>query len=103
MALTIRLEPTREQTRFNVKCWNELIRNPQLAKLPFRIETDRHGHILMSPPPALPHSEKQATIAALFKQQLPQGRVFTECPISTSDGVKGDRCRMAFTGAKPGG
>jgi hypothetical protein len=35
-----------------------------------------------------PHSEKQATIASLFKQLLPDGRTFTECPISTSDGVK---------------
>jgi Uma2 family endonuclease len=88
MALTIQLQPTHEQTLFNVRRWHELLHSPELAKLPFRIETDRHGHILMCPPPALPHSEKQATIAALLKQLLPLGRTFTECPISTSDGVK---------------
>jgi Uma2 family endonuclease len=88
MAVTIQLETGHEQTAFNLKRWYEILQSPELAKLPYRIETDRHGHILMSPPPALPHSEKQATIASLFKQLLPDGRTFTECPISTSDGVK---------------
>ena len=88
MAVTIQLETVPEQTAFNLKRWDEILGSPELAKLPYRIETDRHGHILMSPPPALPHSEKQATIASLLKQLLPDGRTFTECPISTSDGVK---------------
>jgi Uma2 family endonuclease len=88
MAVTIHLETGGEQTAFNLRRWDEILHSPELAKLPYRIETDRHGHILTSPPPAVPHSEKQATIASLFKQLLPDGRTFTECPISTSDGVK---------------
>jgi hypothetical protein len=32
------------------------------APLPFRVETDRHGHILMSPPPAPAHGKKQNRI-----------------------------------------
>jgi Uma2 family endonuclease len=62
--------------------------DPRLAKLPDRIETDRHGHIIMSPPPASRHSRRQARIAALFAQLLPEGIAFTECAISTADGVK---------------
>jgi len=42
----------------------------------------------MSPPPAFRHSRRQARIAAVLTQLLPEGVVFTECPISTADGVK---------------
>jgi Uma2 family endonuclease len=59
-----------------------------LARLPHRIETDRHGHILKSPPPAPSHGVKQASIATLLDTLLPEGLVITECPVSTSDGVK---------------
>ena len=42
----------------------------------------------MSPPPAPSHGVKQAKIATLFDRLLPKGIVITECPVSTSDGVK---------------
>jgi Uma2 family endonuclease len=42
----------------------------------------------MSPPPASRHSRRQARIAALFERLLLQGVAFTECAISTADGVK---------------
>jgi Uma2 family endonuclease len=86
--LTIQLHPSRRQTAFNLDRWRELLEDRDLARLPHRIETDRHGHILMSPPPAPSHGAKQANIAALFDRLLPEGLVITECPVSTSDGVK---------------
>ena len=52
------------------------------------LETDRHGRILMSPPPAPRHGSLQARIAALLDSLMPRGQVLTECPISTADGVK---------------
>jgi Uma2 family endonuclease len=42
----------------------------------------------MSPPPAPAHGDQQSEIVYLLKTWLPQGRVVTECPLSTSDGVK---------------
>jgi hypothetical protein len=33
--------------------------------LPHRIETDRHGRILMSPPPASAHGNRQSRIAGV--------------------------------------
>ena len=42
----------------------------------------------MSPPPAPAHGDQQSEIVYLLKTLLPQGRVVTECPLSTSDGVK---------------
>jgi hypothetical protein len=66
MSLTIQLHPSQKQTAFNLERWRELLEDRDLARLPHRIETDRHGHILMSPPPAPSHGVKQAKIATLF-------------------------------------
>jgi Uma2 family endonuclease len=69
--------------------WREVLADPELARWPGRIETDRHGHILMSPPPALPHSFHQSRILQLLARLLPKGQSLVECPLLTSDGVKG--------------
>ena len=88
IVLTTRLVPSQNQTAFNLKRWRQLLADPELARLPYRVETDRHGHILMSPPPVPAHSKKQNRIATLLEQLLPNGHVVTECPVSTPDGVK---------------
>jgi Uma2 family endonuclease len=86
--LTIELPPRQQQTRFNLRRWAELQADAELAKIEGRIETDRHGQIIMSPPPAPAHGNFQATIARLLQTLIPGGSVFTECPISTADGVR---------------
>ena len=86
--LTIELPQHQAQAGFNLRRWTELLADPELAKIEGRIETDRHGHVLMSPPPAPHHGSFQARIAALLDQHTSTGRVLTECPISTADGVK---------------
>lgn len=86
--LTIELPQHKAQTVFNLRRWAELLTDPALAKIEGRIETDRHGHIIMSPPPAPSHGSYQATIAALLDRLMPRGRVLIECPVSTADGVK---------------
>ena len=88
MPLTIQLPPLEQQTEFNLQRWFELQNDPDLARLPHRIETDRYGHILMSPPPAPSHGSRQLEIGYLLKNLLPRGHALTECPLSTSDGVK---------------
>ena len=86
--LTIELPPRAEQTEFNLRRWAELLDDPELAKTDWRIETDRHGQIIMSPPPAPMHGIFQSEIAHLLRTLLPHARSITECPISTPDGVK---------------
>jgi len=39
MAVTIQLETGHEQTAFNLKRWYEILQNPELAALSYRIET----------------------------------------------------------------
>jgi Uma2 family endonuclease len=86
--LTIELPSHAAQAAFNERRWTELLADAELAKIEGRIETDRHGHIIMSPPPAPSHGSYQARIAFLLQTLLARGRVLTECPISTADGVK---------------
>jgi Uma2 family endonuclease len=86
--LTIELPPQREQTAFNLRRWSELLADRELARFEGRVETDRHGHAIMSPPPAPNHGRFQARIAALLERHMRTGSVLTECPISTADGVR---------------
>jgi Uma2 family endonuclease len=86
--ITIELPDLASQTRFNMARWTEILADSELAKLPNRIETDRHGHIIMSPPPAFTHADRQGQIADLLKSHLPNGRTLPECPLSTADGIK---------------
>ena len=63
--------------------WGEILEDPELARWPGRIETDRYGRIVMSPPPALPHSFHQSRILQLLARLLPAGYALTECPLLT--------------------
>jgi len=86
--LTIELPTQAERTAFNLRRWKELLSDPEVQRIEGRIETDRFGNIIMSPPPAPNHGSFQAEIAHLLKDYFTTGRVLTECPISTADGVK---------------
>ncbi|WP_035610050.1 Uma2 family endonuclease [Haloferula sp. BvORR071] len=72
---------------FNLRIWEEVLADPDLAKVEGRIETDRHGCIIMTPPPGSAHGSRQAEIAFQLRVLL-GGKTVTECPISTSDGVR---------------
>ncbi len=73
---------------FNLAVWEKLVADPALAALDFRIETDRHGQMIMSPLPAPSHGSKQSEICFLLRTNLRTGKVISGCPVSTSDGVK---------------
>jgi len=86
--LTLELPPQKTQTAFNLRRWAELQSDREVAKVEGRIETDRHGHIILSPPPAPSHGSFQSRISHSLWDLLPHGSVHTECPVSTADGVK---------------
>ena len=88
MPIAIELPDLASQTRFNLARWTEVLADPELAKLPYRIETDQHGYLLMSPPPAPLHGQRQVDVALLLRQLLSNGRTLSECPVSTAAGVK---------------
>jgi Uma2 family endonuclease len=68
--------------------WAEICEDKSLQNLPYRIESDRWGNIVMTPPPRSRHGEYQFEIGARLRDLLPNGRVATECPIQTNEGVK---------------
>lgn len=86
--VTIELPSQAEQTGFNLRRWEELLKDPAMQKIEGRIETDRHGRVIMSPPPAPRHGSLQSKISGLLAHLMEEGEVLTECPISTADGVR---------------
>jgi len=86
--LTVELPSQQSLTEQNLRRWKDLVSDPRLARLQERIETDRFGHMIMSPPPSANHGSYQFRIGVLLDRYLRGGRVITECPISTADGVK---------------
>lgn len=87
MSLAIQLPPREDQQEFNLRVWQRMLDDSELAKIEGRFETDRHGHILMSPPPGYQHASRQFEIGYQLRKRL-GGNVRTECPLSTSDGTK---------------
>jgi len=67
--------------------WREVVEHPSLQDLPFKIETNAEGYIMMVAAKNR-HRLYQARIHEWFYQQREQGRAIEECNIETSDGTK---------------
>lgn len=74
-----------------IAVWERLCADPQFAGFPFKVETTFEGKIIMSPA-NLRHSSLQGEIVGLLHSLVRQsgagGRVMSECPLVTADGVK---------------
>jgi Uma2 family endonuclease len=66
--------------------WREVVEHPSLQDLPFKIETNEWGQIVMTPASGK-HGRYQGRIIRWFNR-LGEGEVFPECPIQTSKGVR---------------
>jgi len=67
--------------------WEEIINDPTLQNLPFKIETNRFGQILMSPA-TNKHGVIQSDVRYEIRRRHKGGVIINECSIDTSDGVK---------------
>jgi Uma2 family endonuclease len=67
--------------------WEEVCEDQQLQNLPFKIELNKWGQIVMSPV-KVKHSFYQGRIQRLLESLLQTGEIMPECAIDTSDGVK---------------
>lgn len=67
--------------------WEEILRDPTLQDLPYKIELNAWGKIEMSPA-SNRHGRLQAALAAELTRQLPDGVTLTECSILTSIGIR---------------
>jgi Uma2 family endonuclease len=67
--------------------WQHLCNNPALQNLPYKMELNQQGQIIMSPA-SVNHVIFQAKIIALLNQHIAGWLVVPEFPIETKDGVK---------------
>ena len=67
--------------------WQDVLEHPSLQDLPFKIELNEWGQIVMSPA-SNKHGFYQVELATRLKQALPAGHVITECSIDTPKGTK---------------
>ena len=67
--------------------WREVVEHPSLRDLPFKIETNEWGKIMMAPASDT-HAVYQGIIIRWFNRRDIQGIVTPECPIETSKGTK---------------
>lgn len=67
--------------------WAEVVAHPSLRDLPFKIETDEHGQIIMNPV-KINHSFYQGEISYLLRNARKDGTTLIECAIRTRKGTK---------------
>ena len=67
--------------------WDEICDDPALQDLPYKIETNQYGQIIMSPAKGWP-SERQLLIISELSKRMPHGKPLPEAPVATSGGVK---------------
>lgn len=67
--------------------WAEVVDNPFLKDLPFKIELNKWGQLLMSPA-SNNHGYIQADLVYELRTKLQKGKVITECSVQTPEGVK---------------
>ena len=67
--------------------WQDVLDDPSLKNLPYKIELNRRGQIEMSPATNL-HNMFQIAITDLLLEFAAHGKRFQECSIETSNGVR---------------
>jgi Uma2 family endonuclease len=67
--------------------WQELCADPVLQGLPYKIELNEWGNIVMSPA-SNRHGMLQALLVEVLRNARRDGMVITECSVQTAKGVK---------------
>ncbi|MCP4701478.1 MAG: Uma2 family endonuclease [Gammaproteobacteria bacterium] len=67
--------------------WQEVCEHPSLKEIPFKIELNTQGQIVMSPVKVY-HSIFQGKLSGLLYFNLTNGEALVECAIKTDDGTK---------------
>ncbi len=67
--------------------WAEVVAHPSLKDLPFKIETNEYGQIVMNPV-KINHSFYQGRIGNIIQNMRADGVVLVECAVWTRKGTK---------------
>ena len=66
--------------------WNEIVDDPALRDLPYKVETNERGQLVLSPH-SNRHSRQQGDIVNLLSTHLDDGKTYPEFAIATASGV----------------
>jgi Uma2 family endonuclease len=67
--------------------WHRVLNDPQLQELPYKIETNEHGQIVLSPHKPH-HGLQQGALVRLLNEHVESGAVAVEFAVDTAKGVK---------------
>jgi len=67
--------------------WNEIVRDPALRDLPYKVEINNRGQIVLSPHTAY-HARQQKAVMTHLDTLLPEGEAYQEYPVATAEGTK---------------
>jgi Uma2 family endonuclease len=67
--------------------WQDIVHDPVLRDLPYKVETNEHGQLILSPHKNR-HSDRQEVVSNLLRQYAPEGRQPQEYALATPKGVK---------------
>lgn len=67
--------------------WSQVIADPSLRDLPYKVELNEWGNVVLSPA-SNTHGLLQAELSWLLRERRGTGRVIVECSIETAKGVK---------------
>jgi Uma2 family endonuclease len=67
--------------------WQEVVSDPSLQDLPYKVETNERGQLVLSPH-SNRHSKLQTRLFLLLQEHAPDGLVSVEYALATPDGVK---------------
>ena len=67
--------------------WHRVLNDPQLQELPYKIETNEHGQIVLSPHKPR-HGVLQGTLIRFLDQHTDSGTAAVEFAVATAKGVK---------------
>ncbi|MEF8941057.1 MAG: Uma2 family endonuclease [Salinivenus sp.] len=67
--------------------WQEIVGDPSLRDLPYKVETNERGQLLLSPH-SNRHSKLQTRLFLLLQEHAPAGLISVEYALATPEGVK---------------
>jgi Uma2 family endonuclease len=67
--------------------WQKVVSDPSLQDLPYKIETNKRGQLVLSPH-SNRHSKLQTRLFLLLQEHAPDGLISVEYALATPDGVK---------------
>lgn len=78
--------PTQTLTSHQAQ-WQDLVEDPSLQGLPYKIETNERGQLVLSPHKNR-HSKLQTGLFLLLQKHAPDGLISVEYALATPEGVK---------------